>query len=115
MCKLMTVHPSGYYAWKCDPVSSRGKDDQRLLGLLKHAWLESGGVYHYNYPKAMNNAGHPPTARSRQENAKPSIKLVRVHLYSPKWLKGGSVNAVACAQLSCRIRPTRDKCEHFRV
>ncbi|BEP96338.1 IS3-like element ISSod17 family transposase [Acidovorax sp. A79] len=47
MCKLMTVHPSGYYAWKCDAVSSRGKDDQRLLGLLKHAWLESGGVYGY--------------------------------------------------------------------
>ena len=43
----MTVHPSGYYAWKCDPVSARGKDDQRLLGLLKHAWLESGGVYGY--------------------------------------------------------------------
>ena len=47
MCKLMTVHPSGYYACKCDPVSSRGKDDQRLLGRLKHAWLESGGVYGY--------------------------------------------------------------------
>lgn len=47
MCKLMTVHPSGYYACKCDLVSARGKDDQRLLGLLKHAWLESGGVYGY--------------------------------------------------------------------
>ena len=47
MCKLMTVQPCGYYAWQCDPVSSRGKDDQRLLGLLKHAWLESGGVYGY--------------------------------------------------------------------
>lgn len=47
MCKVMAVHPSGYYAWKGDPVSARGKDDQRLLGLLKHAWLESGGVYGY--------------------------------------------------------------------
>jgi hypothetical protein len=25
----------------------RAQDDQRLLGLLKHAWLESGGVYGY--------------------------------------------------------------------
>lgn len=43
----MAVHPSGYYAWKVEPMSFRGKDDQRLLGLLKHAWLESGGVYGY--------------------------------------------------------------------
>lgn len=26
-------------------MSPRAQDDQRLLGLLKHAWLESGGVY----------------------------------------------------------------------
>jgi putative transposase len=43
----MKVHPSGYYAWKAEPVSPRAKDDRRLLGLLKHAWLESGGVYGY--------------------------------------------------------------------
>lgn len=47
MCKVMKVHPSGYYAWKAEPASPRAKDDQRLLGLLKHAWLESGGVYGY--------------------------------------------------------------------
>ena len=45
MCLRLAVHPSGYYAWKSEPVSARGKDDQRLLGILKHAWLESGGVY----------------------------------------------------------------------
>ena len=47
MCRVMSVHPSGYYAWKGAPISARGKDDQRLLGLLKHAWLESGGIYGY--------------------------------------------------------------------
>jgi len=47
MCKVMQVHPSGYYAWKTDPMSTRAQDDQRLSGLLKHAWLESGGVYGY--------------------------------------------------------------------
>ena len=47
LCKIMTVHPSGYYAWKAGPVSPRVQDDRRLLGLLKHAWLESGGVYGY--------------------------------------------------------------------
>lgn len=28
-------------------MSLRGKDDQHLLGLLKHAWLESDDVYGY--------------------------------------------------------------------
>lgn len=43
----MQVHPSGYYAWKAKPQSSCAKDDFRLLGLLKQAWLESNGVYGY--------------------------------------------------------------------
>jgi putative transposase len=43
----MDVHPSGYYAWKRHPVSEKMRDDQRLLGLLKQAWLESGCVYGY--------------------------------------------------------------------
>jgi putative transposase len=29
------------------PLSRQAQDDQRLLGLLKQAWLESGGVYGY--------------------------------------------------------------------
>lgn len=43
----LKVHPSGYYAWLSEPQSVRAKDDQRLLGLIKHSWLESGGVYGY--------------------------------------------------------------------
>lgn len=41
------MHPSGYYAWRAEPKSARAKDDQRLLGLIKHSWLESGDVYGY--------------------------------------------------------------------
>lgn len=47
MCRVLRLHPSGYYAWKAQPQSARAQDDRRLLGLLKHAWLESGGVYGY--------------------------------------------------------------------
>ena len=47
LCQVMSVHPSGYYAWQAQPLSPRAQDDQRLLGLLKQAWLESGGVYGY--------------------------------------------------------------------
>ena len=59
MCKIMTVHPSGYYAWKADPVSPRAQDDQRVLGLLKHAWLESGGVYGYGTCQRRKLRGLP--------------------------------------------------------
>ena len=44
---MLRLHPSGYYAWKAKPDSKRAVDDRRLLGLLKQAWLESGGVYGY--------------------------------------------------------------------
>ena len=47
LCHVMAVHPSGYYAWKAEPASLRQQDDQRLLGLIKQSWLESGGVYGY--------------------------------------------------------------------
>ncbi len=47
LCLTLKVHPSGYYAWLSDPQSARAKDDQRLLGLIKHSWLESGRVYGY--------------------------------------------------------------------
>ena len=47
LCQMMDVHPSGYYAWRAEPLSERGKNDQRLLGLIKQSWLESGGVYGY--------------------------------------------------------------------
>jgi putative transposase len=47
LCQTLRVHASGYYAWRTEPKSARAKDDQRLLGLIKHSWLESGGVYGY--------------------------------------------------------------------
>ena len=47
LCTVMDVYPSGYYAWKKQPISDKVRDDQRLLGLLKQAWLESGCVYGY--------------------------------------------------------------------
>ena len=43
----MRVHHSSYYAWVKTPESKRCKDDQRLLPLVKHYWLASGGHYGY--------------------------------------------------------------------
>ncbi len=44
---MMRVHRSGYYAWLKRPKSARQLEDERLLGLIKPFWLESGGVYGY--------------------------------------------------------------------
>lgn len=44
MCRMLGVHRGGYYAWLKEPASARDKDDQRLLGLIKSRWLESGSV-----------------------------------------------------------------------
>jgi len=45
LCKMMAVHPSGYYAWCVTPESKRAIEDRRLLGPIKQSWLESGAVY----------------------------------------------------------------------
>ena len=45
MCRVLGVHRSGYYAWLRQGTSARERDDQRLLGLIRHHWLASGTVY----------------------------------------------------------------------
>lgn len=47
MCRMMRVHRSGYYAWIKQPKSARQLEDERLLGLIKQFWLESGCIYGY--------------------------------------------------------------------
>ena len=47
LCKVLSVHPSGYYAWQHNPESARTVDDRRLLIHIKQSWLESGSVYGY--------------------------------------------------------------------
>jgi putative transposase len=45
MCKILGVHPSGFYAWLKHPDSKQEKRRKYLLGLIKQFWLESGGIY----------------------------------------------------------------------
>jgi putative transposase len=47
MCRMLRVHPSGFYSWLKQPFSKRAKEDQRQTELLKQAWQESGKVYGY--------------------------------------------------------------------
>jgi putative transposase len=47
MCRLLRVHPSGFYAWLKSPLSRRASEDKRQIDLLLKAWEESGKVYGY--------------------------------------------------------------------
>ncbi|KVL25687.1 transposase [Burkholderia territorii] len=37
MCRVLGVHRSGYYVWQRQTVGARKREDERLLGLIKHA------------------------------------------------------------------------------
>ena len=43
LCHTMGVDPSGYYAWRKEPLSKRDPLDKRLTVQIKQCWLESGG------------------------------------------------------------------------
>ncbi|EKR9386360.1 IS3 family transposase [Raoultella ornithinolytica] len=47
LCRVLDVHPSGFYAWLQQPHSQRHQADRRLTGQIKQFWLESGCVYGY--------------------------------------------------------------------
>jgi len=34
---MMNVHPSGYYALRAQPTTSRQREDQRFFGLIKQS------------------------------------------------------------------------------
>ncbi|MGD8108354.1 IS3 family transposase [Pantoea sp. FN0302] len=47
LCRVLDVHPSGFYSWLQQPHSQRHQEDLRLTGQIKQFWLESGCVYGY--------------------------------------------------------------------
>lgn len=44
---MLSVHPSGFYAWVKEPLSQRALEDRRQTKLVKKAWNDSGKVYGY--------------------------------------------------------------------
>jgi len=58
MCRVLEVHPSGYYAWRRRPESDRALEDKRLSGLIEKFWKESGKVYgHRKLLQILRDAG----------------------------------------------------------
>ncbi|MBX3327825.1 MAG: transposase [Nitrospira sp.] len=44
-CRLLDVSRSGFYQWVRNPLSNRAVEDQRLLGLIRAAYMASHGIY----------------------------------------------------------------------
>ena len=44
MCRMLSVHPSGFYAWIKQPLSHRANEDIRQITLIQDAWHDSGKV-----------------------------------------------------------------------
>lgn len=47
MCRVLRVHPSGFYAWLKTGLCQQALRARYLTGLIKQSWLESGCVYGY--------------------------------------------------------------------
>jgi putative transposase len=45
--QFLGVHPSGYYAWRVQPVSARGVQDKRVSALIDRCWEDSGRIDGY--------------------------------------------------------------------
>ncbi len=45
MCRVLKVHPSGYYAWRLAPQSARAIENQRLAQRIRFFFNDSGGTY----------------------------------------------------------------------
>ncbi len=96
MCRVLGVHPSGYYAWLETPESPRAIEDRRLLVLIKESWLESGCVYGYrkifdDLRELGETCGKCRVERLTHEHG---IKA-QVGYKKPKTFKGGQPSVVA--------------------
>lgn len=89
MCRVLKVNHAGDSAWLKSPRSGRAREDARLLGLIRHQWLASGGVYgHRRVTKgsaacwrALQPASRPsPDACGRSARA----GRLRAHSTSPR-------------------------------
>ncbi|WP_442488329.1 IS3 family transposase [Halomonas litopenaei] len=58
LCRILRVHPSGYYAWCRDDTSRRAQEDERLRRKIRQHWHKSGGRYGYRkIHQALTAAG----------------------------------------------------------
>ena len=76
MCRVLGVQRTGFYAWLAAPVSDRPKEDRRLSGLVKQAWLESGTVDGY---RPRPRGGLPSTVAPNRLNRQFTVPAANTH------------------------------------
>lgn len=95
LCRMMNVHRSGYYAWIKQPKSLRQKENERLVGLIKQFWLESGCLYGYRKVHADLREYGETCGRNRVGRLMRLEGLKAQVGYRKPRCKGGTVAVVA--------------------
>lgn len=80
MCRVFSLNPSGYYAWRRRKPAPRAAENERLLGRIKAIYVEGRG--HYGSPKVLRKlrrngeaVNHKRVERLMRENG---IKAKRI-------------------------------------
>lgn len=95
MCRVLVVHRSGYYAWLRQQASARERDDERLLGRIKHFWLASGAVYgHRKITLDLRQAGETCSRHRVRRLMKQEGLRAQVGYGSKPRFRGGPVGVV---------------------
>ena len=89
MCRVLKVARAGYYAWPHQPDSNRAIEDKRLLDLIRHSYVASGGVYgslrvFADLRKAGETCGKHRVERIMRHHKKQAVRGYK----SPKAVKG---------------------------
>ena len=74
MCRVLGVSPSGYYAWRSRPESTRSREDRRLKAKIRAFHAKSRGTYgsariHADLREDGESCGRHRVARLMREDA----------------------------------------------
>lgn len=95
LCRMMQVQRSGYYAWRKQPKSPRQREDERVRGLIKQAWLESGCVYGYRKIHDELRSWGESSGRNRIARLMKQEGLKAQVGYKRPGYRGGSVSVLS--------------------
>lgn len=99
MCRVLRVHPSGFYAWLQQPLSNRAQENRRLLALVKESWLASGLTYgSRRIHQDLLDLGET-CSEGRIERLMRNNQIRAQRGYKRRYLKSGTPSHVAPNQL----------------
>ena len=107
MCRVLAVHPSGFYAWLKYPISNRAKANQRLVKLIKESWLGSGLTYgSRRIYQDLRELGET-CSQGRVERLMRNNKIQSQRGYKRRYVKSGLPSHVVPNQLKQQFEVNR--------